>query len=98
MFNMYNISDLILFNPALVYGFEPEQSQQQIEGSGRYEHTLFPIAGQHVDVLQAYLYAQNTILPLIQDIGIQHITEDMLLEWILTIHKHIGQHLLASNA
>ena len=65
-------------------------------GSEEYQDTLYPLVGQHLDVLQAYLYAQNTILPWIEKQGVETISESMLLEWILTIHRHIGTHLLAS--
>lgn len=92
---MYNLSQLTAFNQALVYAFEPEASMARLQGSESFKDTIYPEAGQHLDVFDAYLYAQDVILPQIKAIGIDNITEQMLLSWILEIHKRIAKHLLS---
>lgn len=86
---MYFINRLTDFNHALVYGFDPESSFDE-------KNNFYFETGQHIDLLNAYLYAQDNILPFIKQYGIEKITEEMVLEWILQLHKNIGKHLLAS--
>jgi prophage maintenance system killer protein len=94
---MLDLSKLTEFNHALVYGFEPESSPRRLAGSETFEDALFPEAGQHQDMLNAYLYAQETILPKIKNIGLTNITPDMLIEWVKTIHGFIGKSLLQAH-
>ncbi|BCA94760.1 hypothetical protein TUM19329_11210 [Legionella antarctica] len=93
---MYHLEELSEFPHALIYAFEPESSPQRLAGSHSFKHALFPEAGQHEDMLQAYLYAQNTILPLIRERGLDKIDEKMFLEWINTLHGLIGKSLFAN--
>lgn len=91
---MFDLSKLTEFNHALVYGFEPEATASRLGGSESYEDALYPTANQHKDMLEAYLYAQNTLLPQIKSVGLANITADMLLEWVNNIHKFIGKSLM----
>lgn len=91
---MFNLTQLTQFNHALVYGFEPEASLARLEGSQTYEDALFPAANQHQDMLEAYLYAQNTVLPQIKAVGMANITADILLDWVKNIHRLIGKSLM----
>lgn len=94
---MYNLKDLTEFNPALVYAFDPEASPKQLAGSTSFLEILIPVAGQHEDVLNAYLYAQNTILPIVKEKGFTQVGEDVFLEWINTLHTLIGRALFESH-
>lgn len=94
---MLDLSRLTEFNHALIYGFEPESSPRRLAGSETFEDALFPEAGQHQDMLNAYLYAQETILPQIKKIGLPNITPDMLIEWVKTIHGFIGNSLMQAH-
>ncbi|APF03596.1 TPA: Fic family protein [Legionella pneumophila] len=91
---MFDLAKLTEFNHALVYGFEPESSPRRLAGSETFEDALFPEAGQHQDMLNAYLYAQETILPQIKKTGLSYITPDMLIEWVKAIHGFIGKSLM----
>lgn len=89
---MFDLTKLTEFNPALVYGFEPESSPQHLSGSRAVvTDKLFPEAGQHKDMLEAYLYAQDTILPQVKGIGI---SPEILLKWVKSIHSILGKTLL----
>ncbi|KTC84928.1 Fic family protein [Legionella brunensis] len=94
---MYNLEDLTEFNPALIYAFEPESSPLRLAGSETFQDALFPEAGQHEDMLNAYLYAQKTILPYIREKGLDKVDEKLLLEWINKLHGFIGNTLLATH-
>ncbi|HFY0601648.1 TPA: Fic family protein [Legionella pneumophila] len=91
---MFDLAKLTEFNHALVYGFEPESSPARLAGSETFEDALFPEAGQHQDMLNAYLYSQDTILPQIKKSGLSHITPEMLIEWVKAIHGFIGKSLM----
>lgn len=90
----YKIEDLVEFNPALIYGFEPESSHKRLGGSEALIDVLVPEAGQHQDMLEAYLFAQSTILPFIRAHGFTAVDEKLLLEWIKTLHAFIGKTLM----
>ena len=83
------------FNPALMYAFEPEGSPAQFMGSTTLEDCFFPLVGQHRDVLNAYLYAQNHILPICRQQAVQPITVPQFLGWIKQLHAYIGKTLLS---
>ncbi|WED42911.1 Fic family protein [Legionella cardiaca] len=94
---MYVLSDLTEFNHALIYAFEPESSPRRLMGSETFIDALLPEAGQHEDMLAAYLYAQNTILPFIRENGWKKVDEKLFLEWINTLHGFIGNTLLSTH-
>lgn len=91
---MLDLSKLSEFNHALVYSFEPESSPQRLAGSQTYEDALYPEAGQYHDMLDAYLYAQENILPLIKKEGIKNIKPETLIQWVKKLHSHLGKTLL----
>jgi len=86
---MYSINRLTDFIHVHVYGFDPESCSYN-------KNSFYFETGQHIDLLSAYLYAQDHILPFIKAHGIEKITEEMLLKWIFALHTNIGKHLLAS--
>lgn len=47
--------------------------------------------GQFEDMLEAYLYAEEVILPWIQEYGRDAITPTMLEEWICAIHQRMAK-------
>ncbi len=89
----YNLSSLTEFNKGLVYGFEPEGSPKGLAGSGLLEDYLYHVTGQHRDVLQAYLFAQEVVLPELKK-GVDKLTPEKLLHWIKQIHQRIAHTLL----
>ena len=93
---MFQLSRLISFNQALVYGFDPEASEAALKGSTKIEDNLYITVGQYMDMLEGYLYAQEHILPSIKHIGIQKISPAMLLDWISKLHGFFGGTLINS--
>ncbi|KTD62290.1 Fic family protein [Legionella shakespearei] len=87
-------SDLKLFNPALAYTFEPESSPKALMSGEDMNETPFKF-GQFDDMIEAYLYAEEVILPWIQEHGIEAITPELLEDWILNIHQRMGKTLLS---
>jgi fido (protein-threonine AMPylation protein) len=91
---MLNLDKLTEFNPALIYSFEPEASGKPM-GSEAFWEALFPAAGQHQDLFDAYLFAQAEILPQLR--GQQgKIKKQQLLDWINTLHGILGKTLFES--
>ena len=72
------IRELIAFNPALIYLFEYEGYPDEPD-SGEV------LVGQYTDILLAYLYAQDTILPVVREKGFASVEAKTLLEWINTL-------------
>lgn len=83
----FDLSELKEFNRALVYAFQPEGS---VFGDSSLDYAQH-MTGQHADVLDAYLYAQNEILPTIEKSGISNISSEQLLYWINQIHLRIAK-------
>lgn len=92
----FKLDQLIEFNPALIYGLQPESSPKRLAGSDTFINGLLPEAGQYQDMLDGYLFAQDTILPIIKAKGFLAVTESRLLEWIKTLHAYLGKTLLAN--
>jgi prophage maintenance system killer protein len=90
----YHLKQLTEFNHALVYGFDPEGSPNALAESQKLEDTLYVNAAQHDDVLDAYLYAQDTILPVLKSGSLASLSSEQLLIWIKQIHQRIGKTLL----
>jgi Ankyrin repeats (3 copies)/Fic/DOC family len=96
----FDLNTITQFNPAIIYGFDPELSicpESQNPLAPRY---VIHGASQHQDVLDAYKYAQSTILPTIQKIGLAVITPENILYWADQIHLRIAATLAndAANA
>ncbi len=89
------LQQLTEFNQALVYGFDPETSPQEILGSNTYQDTFFPALGQFADVLEGYLFAQNELLPAFRKIEEGSLDEIYFLNYIKQLHGYIGNILLA---
>lgn len=83
----FDLKQLTEFNPALVYGFSPELTVCDNPAKADY---LLQSTSQYKDMLSAYLYAQNEILPAIKTIGIKNITADQLIKWLHNIHSRIA--------
>jgi prophage maintenance system killer protein len=91
---MFDLTKLIDFNPALVYSFEPESAPNREDGINDVDNGLLPVVGQFEDTLEAYLFAQNDILPRLKKMGKEAITEELLLDWVKSIHRIIAKTLL----
>jgi hypothetical protein len=89
------LEQLVEFNQALVYEFQPESSPERILGSITVEDTIFFDYPQYYDILAAYLYAQNVILPTIEKEGL---SEENLTLWLKEIHGLMTQFLLKEFA
>jgi prophage maintenance system killer protein len=88
IFSSFNLTSLVEFNQALVYGFDPEASVGAATNDPDTVEYLLHGANQHQDMLNAYLYAQNEILPAIRKIGLENITSNQILYWLDQIHFH----------
>ncbi len=87
----FNLTALTKFNPALVYGFDPESSINELDPvSTAY---LAHLVGQWEDMFLAYYYAEHTIVPAIQAQGIKNITPKQLLGWLNDLHLRIASTL-----
>lgn len=86
--NTFDLGLLKEFPHALVYAFEPE-GNNEIDLDSRYQGIA-----QFSDTLGAYLYAQETMLPIIRSQGIHAIGKEQWIDWVKNIHQHIGYHLL----
>lgn len=87
-------SDLKIFNPALVYSFEPESSPKALLYDEDLNESIFKIS-QHNDMLEAYYYAEQKILPWITENGLSALKPEIFEEWILELHKRMGRSLLS---
>ncbi len=74
------------FNPALVSCFDHELP----DCNNNFYDVLITAYGQYEDMLHAYLYAKETILPWIKKNGVHAITPEQLLGWIKKAHSHIA--------
>lgn len=61
---MYYRDFLKEFNPAIAYSFDPESSPNC--DLQTLQETYFHDAGQYQDMMAAYLYAQENLLPLVK--------------------------------
>lgn len=89
--SQFDLSELKEFNPALVYGFNPEISQKYPDIFD-YRHLLVNVE-QYQDMLNAHLHAQNVILPEIKKTGIDKLTADQVLGWLHALHARIAKTL-----
>ena len=86
----FDLNLLTKFPKALVYGFEPE-------GDGSYIFSsIYHMICQFSDTLEAYLYAQDHILPIIEERGLSSIEDGQWITWIKELHRKIGRSLLDS--
>lgn len=93
---MFNISKLNEFSHSIIYGFEPESTIERISGNQTFQSALIPECKQYQEVLNAYLFAQNTILPLLKSKK-GEINEEIFLSWIMTLHGMMGKTILKEN-
>lgn len=90
---MIELSFLNEFNPALVYGFQPESSPEREPENETILNALIPEAQQHQDMFDAYLYAQEIVLPVLRTTK-DTLAETQLLDWIKTLHGFMGNSLM----
>lgn len=86
-----NFNELTLFNPALYYDFDPEDTGNY-PNSPEYGYLIHGI-NQKIDMATALLYAQQVIYPEIQK-GWNNISPEQLIGWIKEIHKRCAKTLL----
>ncbi len=59
----YRITELTEFPSDIIFSFSPESTKERlVENSHRIKDVLYVESMQYVDLLEAYLYAQNEIL------------------------------------
>ncbi len=78
------------FNPALIYAFDPEGVLDE-KSSQTYQ--MQHASGQFQDMLNAYHYAQEVVLPTIKDKGIENISTEQFIEFIHQLHARIASTL-----
>lgn len=92
----HELNELTEFNPALVYGFEfqnfinPEAERNKLPVN---RSLLY--YGQFEDMLNAYLYAQQHILPNIKEKGITQLTSNDIIDFVKLIHARIGKTIIS---
>lgn len=91
---MPKLSHLKFFNPALIYSFEPESSPKALLYGEDMNEALYKL-GQSKDMLIAYRYAEEVILPWVQENGQDALTPEIFENWILNLHERIGKTLLS---
>ncbi|CAM2866675.1 Fic family protein [Legionella worsleiensis] len=84
---------LKVFNPALIYGSEPEQSPRAMILGDNMTESMFT-NGQYEDIYSAYRYAEEEVLPWIERNGLAALTPELFEQWILSIHQRMGKTLL----
>lgn len=85
----FDLSACKEFNPALVYGFDPELSHRFSDPFDvNYVLVLFE---QYQDMLNAYLYAQDVILPEIKKTGIVNLTSKQVVNWLHALHERMAK-------
>ncbi len=93
----FNLDKLTEFNPAIIYMLRPEiSSRPGSKPDPRDPNYLMVTAGQYLDLFEAYMYAQENILPVIATKGIAAITAKDLLVWLKQIHIRAA-HTLAHD-
>ncbi|KTD31068.1 Fic/DOC family protein [Legionella moravica] len=93
---MPSLLNLKIFNPALIYSFEPESSPTALMYGETMSEAPFKI-GQHEDMYHAYLYAEDVILPWIHTNGLAALTPEIFENWIIKIHEHMAKSLLSNG-
>lgn len=88
-----NLEQCNLFNPGLIHAFEPECRVGDDNGSYSY---LKDCILQKIDMFDALVYAQSTIIPEICT-GWGNITPQQVTEWISKIHALISKTLLSNT-
>jgi|GEM_PF-4355101 len=77
---------LKLFNPALIYGFDPESIADP--NASLYKRAIHS-SMQFLDMQTAYLYAQDVIVPALRS-NPETATVKQLLKWNQELHQHIA--------
>lgn len=93
----FDLSLITEFDPAIVYGLQPESSCNEDSSKRPVETVLIPSVYQYLDSYQAYLYAQNTIMKAIREKGINAITPEQLISWIKELNGFLGKSILAER-
>jgi hypothetical protein len=86
----FNLKDLKEFNSGLVYGFDAESSPKNYKADS-VEHFL-NASEQHQDMLEAYRYAEEKILPVTRE-KINSVTPEQLITMLNQIHQRIARKL-----
>ncbi|MCR9192405.1 MAG: Fic family protein [Gammaproteobacteria bacterium] len=87
----HQLMETLTFPKALVYNFEPEDLPAHQQDRPKIE-LFFHVNQQYMDMLQGYLYAQNTVCPKLQT---STIDAEQLLEEISQLHARMGNTILA---
>ena len=90
----YDISKITAFNPAIIYGFEVEESSRGLTAEEQPLHYLLHEIGQREDIFNAYLFAQEIILKKeIAEKGVGNITPQDILRWLNELHTRSARAL-----
>jgi hypothetical protein len=85
----FNLDKLTRFNPALIYGFDQESSEQPLR---MIQHSIY-LAEQRRDIFDAYDYAETQILPHLLQSNSQDLTPEILLSWLNALHLRLARTL-----
>ena len=87
----FNFSELKRFIPEVVYSFQPNIPTELDPSEFKYNGSDMLTAGKWLDILSAYLYMENKLLPFLEKKD--PITPEQLIDWIKNIHRRVGNHL-----
>jgi prophage maintenance system killer protein len=91
------LHNLTQFNHGLVYGFQPESSTNEQLGRASLEEMLRCSTGQYEDLFLAYQYLQDSVLPQLDEHGLDGVDETVFLGWMKTVHRLIAKSLTEAN-
>jgi prophage maintenance system killer protein len=92
----FDLNELKEFNRAIVYGFEPESSPEALFETDTLCNRLLPEAPQYQDMLNAYLYAQNVLLPAFRGMEEKPIESGWFLDQLNVLHGKIAKTLYSN--
>ncbi len=95
---MLDFEKLKEFNPALVYMFQAESSRPAggTDATEGINH-MHNVAGQYQDMYDAYMYAQEQVLPWLKTHDLAELSSTKLIEWLQQIHGNIAKTLAKNN-
>ncbi len=94
---MLTFEDLTKFNHALVYGFEPESTLASSVSGENLDNGVEEKFGQFEDMLNAYVWMQNDVLPKLIDGGVKDLTPEGLVQLIKDMHSRIALSVLKES-
>ena len=84
----FPFKELKRFSPEVVYSFQPHRNTAQARTHENYTNE----AEKWLDMLSAYLYIENQLLPHLD--SKKMVSSAQWIDWIKNIHRRVGNHLI----